>query len=763
MSDNANLPPDIGARIRQAQGRVKTFPRAGTLILPEENTWIAHAMLVKDPHHDIRFDGTHYAAFDGAFAKAFGMPALSDTSNSKFDGLRINIAVMRNFILNHYLASKAITDSDEAVIPLLESIASTLAETLTSEKRGLRAISRTMSIDVVNIEGIGAAKMYAHLTEIQDKPSLLQPLMKMFSKPLREWKLPPIEESPFSMQGLASPPPNYRMKNLPDSAPRNKPTDPDLEERVKEAYAQSAQTQPQQPQAAEPTPTQMDEMADISEAIIETANKLRSVDSLAEPTRDESVEEARKILRWLRNMEFADRDIEEFLDQGAPITVVSKKQSMQKLVRIFAVQLQHAQRRNAALERDSVIDNARDALDAMALTVAEHTRNQIPDNHPRLSALDEMIEAMPESALRRQAQPLTRLLDVIELGLERTTGQEVSDVSVASRLQLLSERINAMAFEMHSSAPPSPPTREESLDLARDMLAKIKSHPFSGKTVDDIVQNATAEQKLAFAQQVHEMADAFRNMISEASMNNPNVLDDPKINEAKTAFGQFSHAISLMAAKEIPNSAAATQQISADVARMPEHWGDLHSRTVDRLVKGAEGALEKTLGDLAMDEDDQQEDLMKEAIESALGDSDRSKRKKKKKRCDSKKRSGKGGKKQKKLQIDITVDDYMLGQGRFAQGGRDERSDARNEPRQAAAMPTAMPVVMPGLRPEDLEVIRQLGGSLRNIGNQLKGLAPAISNVQGGSAVASDDKSAGQRTIEREQQQTTRGPSGPRV
>lgn len=756
LGNNTELPPDIGAKIRQAKGYIKTYPHAGRFVSADENTWAAHALLVSDPHNKIGFDAARYPAFDGAFAKAFGVPALLDATHTKYAGLRLNLAVIRNYILNHYLASGIINTHDDVAIPMLQGMATALAESLTSTKRGLRVGSRTISADVAGIEGLGAAKMYAHLAEIQDRPGLMANVKSIFSKPEREWHLPALEDSPFSMAGLAAPPPNYRGRTLPDTTPKTKPSDPDLQERVKEAFAQSqTQTvaeQPQQDIVIDASASQLDEMVQITEGIVETVGKLRSLDTLAEPTREESVEEARNILRWLRNMEFTDRDLEEYLDQGTPIAINAKKKSLHKLVRIFAVQHQLARLRDADAVRDSAVESARDAVDTIALAVAEHTSSFLPDGHPHLARLDRLIDDMPERALMRQTQSVERLLDTVQLGLEHVTGQEVSDLSVASRLQLISERMYSTATELNQPGPMRAPNREESIELARDLISKLRNHPFSGRTIDDIVQNATAEQKAAFAQQVQELAEMFRNLIAEASLHNTNVLDDPTIKDSNTTFGQFAYALSLMAAKEIPSSAAATQQISADVTQMPEHWGEMHDRTIDRLIETADGGLEKVLDDIAMTQDDLEEDLMKEAIEAVLIETDHHHRRKKKKRRATFTKSGKGLKKQLKQVLDITADDYVLNQGKFARNK--DSSDHAHENDQRL-----IPPLVVGLKAEDLETIRQLGDALRTIGQEIKGLAPAITDP---SRIAPDDRGAGQRTIERDQQ-PSRNPSGPRV
>ena len=526
----------------------------------------------------------------------------------------------------------------------------------------------------------------------------------------------------------------------------------DLLSKVKNQVQEALTTA--KPEAAGVTaPDAYDQQITISENVIYTVGALGSVEGLPQPTRDESVEEARKILRWLRNMEFADRDVEQWLDGSTPKVVVAKKQALQKLILIVAINIHHAKLRNAELQDDTRLENTADAIRAMALTIAEHTFNLLPEQHARLAQLEELIDAMEERALMRQAQSLEHLLDVIELGMERATGQEVSDLSTAFRLQTLSQELQQTSFQLQSVESLGEPTREESLELARDILRKMQGMTFGEQTIQELIETGKAEDKAAFAQAFTEMAGVYRNLMAEAAAVNPNILQDHRIEQANEAIKQFTHSVHLMAAKEIPSSVAAAQQISAEVTRAPEEWGKLSSRTVDRLVKSAEGGLEKAIEEVAEQQERAQEDEQaQEAAEQALQQADQKKRKKKR-RGDSKSRSGKGGKKQRKQHQDMTADDYVLKEGRFATDASAARAPAASAP----AAPS-----MPGVRMEDMDVIRKLGGSLRDIGHQLKDLASTVSSVSVNDKITPDDKSASQRVIENELQKGSKnqGPGG---
>lgn len=154
-----------------------------------------------------------------------------------------------------------------------------------------------------------------------------------------------------SIRRRAAPPPGWVAKPLPKPE-SNEDYDADFQSRdheTKNQKQETAQEQPPQEQApkvqaaaASGDKDPIEESIKITEHAVQAANKLLSIDTLAEIPREESIEEARKILRNLRNMEFTDRSMEEFLDQGTPSAIVAKKQSFSRLIDIFSAHLERA-------------------------------------------------------------------------------------------------------------------------------------------------------------------------------------------------------------------------------------------------------------------------------------------------------------------------------------------------------------------------------------------------------------------------------------
>jgi len=195
---------------------------------PQEPTWAAHAELIKNPRNRLQFNPDAHRDFDRVVAETAGLRGLYDPADAAYalyEGLRTNVAVLRNFILNRYAQSR--DDPAEK----LRSIADAIGEALGNDTWVSRPFTVSMSVDVANVEGVGAAEIYKHLLRIQETPALAQPLIRRVKKwlhiPDRTWGLPPLEDTPFSPERLAAPPggPSSPLPLPPtppnDSAPRN--------------------------------------------------------------------------------------------------------------------------------------------------------------------------------------------------------------------------------------------------------------------------------------------------------------------------------------------------------------------------------------------------------------------------------------------------------------------------------------------------------------------------------------------------------------
>src|SRR5262249_52408798 len=159
------------------------------------------------------------------------------------------------------------------------------------------------------------------------------------------------------------------------------------------------------------------------------------------------------------------------------------------------------------------------------------------------------------AADQRVAQPFSQLLDTMELGMERAAGRQVGELTPVERLIAMGDRVQNAAYKLRDIERMEPPAREESVELAREILRRLRVQ-FSDRPVEEFIGATRPEDKAAFAQQAAEFAELYRNLIAEVAQTNPRVMEDPRIKQASDAIGQMVHIIKLMAAKEIPNSVA---------------------------------------------------------------------------------------------------------------------------------------------------------------------------------------------------------------
>ncbi|NBX03065.1 MAG: hypothetical protein EBR02_03170 [Alphaproteobacteria bacterium] len=695
-----------------AEATLQPFPPFGMLALVRGAQWSALANALRS-NPPLAFDTARYPYFDRALAEAAKIPPLYNNLQVEYPlyaGLRFNIAALRNQMATAMLGTSYTVADKRRVIPRLKNIAEAIGDAIAN---------RELNPHTIGVTGAGAGEIYEYLLYIQDQAGLSSTvkntLRRVVGKRGLNFNLPPIETTPFCKANLASP-----AKAAATAAKLATQASGGNNETLRSLQVEG------------------EKLADIAEQMIDVAIKLDHVEDMDEVAKEESVEEARTILRWLRNLQATDRDMEEWMAQGTATVAVSKASKLQKIVQTFVQML----RRKADTSDDAQVREAVEAVRAIALFIGEEALRTLPEGHPRAAALDKKLDSLPEAWEKRSAQPVQRLLDIMEAAIERLSGQLLSDMSVGEKLAAASANINKNLSQIRGKVDTmKSPAREESVELARDILDKLKKAPFSQKTAKEMVDKSTPQEKLAMAQKVDEGVEAYKNIVNEAAQKNPDsYFSDARIKEASEAASCFAHTIALMAAKELPGSVAAAQQISSEAARDPEEWKKLHGHTVERLVKSMEGGVEKAANDIAQEqEQDRQEEQGQEAAQDAAQQASDGTRKRRRRRRSS---SGKGGGKARRQAQEMSADDRALGQGRFREEPKKERS----------ARTVAAPA---GLNTTDLAAVREVAGALFNSSTDGgSGGSPSIGmkNVLADEKIVPDDKTNAESFAEREKQ-----------
>ncbi len=324
-----------------------------------------------------------------------------------------------------------------------------------------------------------------------------------------------------------------------------------------------------------------------SYALLESAHKLQTPELLPVPaTSENTVEEARKTLRFLRNLQSLPLDMEGWLNLGNISEQQYKIEWLEKLIAIYTGQVKIVQLSNPDLLKHFTVDYANHAVGGVAVAVALHTIENLPEDSEPAALLDSQLDDILPEWDNRQTQSVEELIDSIESALTHLMNKPLSDRSPVDRLVEVSNAIQNAVRQLYSIDTLKEPAREESIELAREILRRLKNMSFSDKNIEDAIDTGKPNEKLSFAKRIAEMINIYKNMLSEAVRTNPNIINDIRVKNANDAAGNCSDAIKLMATKEIPSNTSSLQQISADIEQ-------IKNKSLNHLMHKMEGGVEK--------------------------------------------------------------------------------------------------------------------------------------------------------------------------
>jgi hypothetical protein len=333
-----------------------------------------------------------------------------------------------------------------------------------------------------------------------------------------------------------------------------------------------------------------------SRALLDTAYKLQSPESLPVPTtKDNDVELARKTLRWLRNLQDIAQNMEDWLYIGNLPEQQTKADYLQNLITIYAGQVKIAQLSNPDLLNHFTIDHANHAVGSIALSISLHTLETLPDDSHLIAPLEQQLENILPEWENRQEQSVEQLIDAIESGLTHLLSKPLGDRSPVDRLIEVSNNLQEAVRQLYSIDTLKDPAREESIELAREILRKLKNLSFSDKPIEESIDTGRPTEKLAFAKRISEMVDMYKNLLFEAMRINPEIVNDIRVKNANDAAGWCSNGVALMAAKEIPSNSTAINQISVDIDQMAHSGKNIHGLAINHLMHKMEGTRGRTI------------------------------------------------------------------------------------------------------------------------------------------------------------------------
>lgn len=267
----------------------------------------------------------------------------------------------------------------------------------------------------------------------------------------------------------------------------------------------------------------------------------------------------------------------------------------------------------------------------------------------------------------------------------------------------------------------------------------LKNVKFNDKSVQEIIDTGTPQERQEVLTAVPTILGHFNDMRARGLARDPNLADDPGMQEADAAAGVLKHSISILAALEKVTSQNQSQQISTGITEQPERWSELASHSVERLVKLVNRGVQAALSamDRKHDEQHHQEERVAEQ-NASLGAHMGAQNTNKKKRGWFSGFSGKGGQQQIALARALAIDDAAAGQGRFAEQERGDQALMAAIRRRNAAQQAEAKVAPADQEPSsaqgsasslsglnlDSAALRDLGRTLAAAGSEASRLAP---------------------------------------
>ncbi len=437
---------------------------------PQRLVWASVHRTISSAQSGHAFNAQQFDIFDGHLQSSLfhHVPWESKSTN----GLRENFAAIRYYIFTHANVSVAFESG----------IAQHLANTLLRANHWWNPFIFRLASNQAQPLGIGAQRLYVKLLERQNPylkagafTSFLQQISGNHPMP---WRLPPLAATPFSDWALRQPlPPAYEpmMEDLVDQFA-------DMMDRYNIA-------------APEHTSQQLDALAEQIDAIEQTAHSYQSIDSLQEPTRRESIEIAKEILRKLK-LALGQSMVGEGLNMDGTTDPFSILDALKGAVRVYEYHLHKVMQLDAAIMENPAVTAANQSIGKfgfIAKSMVLHTAKRLNDTRMVKVVKDQLMK-MPKSWAPKPTERYSTLLNDLEGGLN----------TVLSRYQQLANKQGSTQFWLGFS-------NENTLGKADPSKNQAKA------MADDAYYQQLNALRMQRAQQQQEMSNALVGQFKPAS------------------------------------------------------------------------------------------------------------------------------------------------------------------------------------------------------------------------------------------------------
>lgn len=408
------------AKRREGSRAVQFRKGIGKFLFPTENTWAAHRDLIKEPALALNYNTANYPRFDNIFHQNVNYKPIWDYSQGRFksyDVLRENMAIVRNYIMTEYFADGSVDANDAQKVKNMAQIAKHIADGMNNDKWLFNPFKHTIKIEKANLPGTGAQYIYNQILKHQNYHSWLAPIMWplsfIFSSLHRDWDLPALADSPFSDAALRRPPPTHGEQDMSDedimAIAEMMDKDSIVPQDISEQYAQG--------------------IDGIAEDFTHASAMYTTVEELQEPTRRESIELAKEILRKLK-VKFGEAFIENGLTASAANNF-SILDSLKGAVRVYEFHLHKVMQLDAAIMDNPAVLAANKAIGKLGYIAKLEVLRVASKNGDKkmASTVEKQLMDMPKSWQPGANETFASILDDLDSGLSTvlTRINQVSD------------------------------------------------------------------------------------------------------------------------------------------------------------------------------------------------------------------------------------------------------------------------------------------------------------------------------------------------
>ena len=382
--------------------QMQSSPGVGKFYVPTQNSFAAHRQIVCSEKYNLGFSPKKYPQFDGVIEMTFNNLAVTNENHrdhAKYEGVRDNIAVLRNYILTQMFPEGSAENPTKEQLQLLTTMANEVGNALQADRQWIHTPWRyVVKLDKANEPGTGAAYMYETLLQIQKRSLTTGPLDALAvvinlvrRRPTRKFGLPELQDSPFSDGGLSAPPPIF-TGNGPDS-----------------------------PSPASVVPEQDSPgilLAEIAAEIGARAQRFEDVESLDEPIRREAIEQARNILENFR-IAGEKSGVAEMMLQSTE-SKITQADSISVLTSAFEQAVRKAAINDHTFMKRPEIIEARDAMGHLAwfMNVQALDALKQEEHFGAAKIVAQQIKAFPDEWRQHPEITLQEILAKIEAGLD---------------------------------------------------------------------------------------------------------------------------------------------------------------------------------------------------------------------------------------------------------------------------------------------------------------------------------------------------------